>query len=87
MIRAEGVTKIFGNTPEEVVPLLKQGKSKDDIQQETGHIVGVSQASFELAAGETFVIMGLSGSGKSTLLRCINRLVEPTTGRIFFFFF
>ena len=84
MIRAEGVTKIFGNTPQEVVSLLEQGKSKDEIQQDTGHIVGVSQASFELAAGETFVIMGLSGSGKSTLLRCINRLVEPTSGRIFF---
>ncbi len=83
MIRAEGITKIFGDAPERALALLQAGKSKDEIQQETGHIVGVSQASFEIRAGEIFVIMGLSGSGKSTLLRCINRLIEPTSGKIF----
>ena len=38
--------------------------------------------SLEIPDGQFVSIIGLSGSGKSTLLRCINRLVEPTKGRI-----
>lgn len=38
----------------------------------------------DIEAGEFVVIIGLSGAGKSTFIRCINRLVDPTDGRIEF---
>ena len=62
--------------------LLRQGKTKDEIFQQTGMVVGVKDANFSVNEGEIFVLMGLSGSGKSTLIRLLNRLVEPTHGQI-----
>ena len=44
----------------------------------------LTDVSFTVPAGQFCAIIGLSGSGKSTLLRCINRLIEPTSGRIIF---
>ncbi|HSK06161.1 MAG TPA: phosphonate ABC transporter ATP-binding protein [Acidimicrobiia bacterium] len=44
--------------------------------------VALRDVSFEVAEGQFLAIIGLSGSGKSTLLRCINRLIDPTEGRI-----
>ena len=81
-IKAENLYKIFDGKGQEEIELLKDGMSKDDILEKTGATVGINDASFEVKEGEIFVIMGLSGSGKSTLLRCINRLVEPTTGSV-----
>jgi len=42
----------------------------------------LKNVSFDVKDGEFLVVIGLSGSGKSTLLRCINRLIDPTAGRI-----
>lgn len=44
--------------------------------------VALEDVSFEIPDGQFLAVIGLSGSGKSTLLRCINRLIDPTEGRI-----
>jgi glycine betaine/proline transport system ATP-binding protein len=82
-IKIQNVSKIFGPRPKSVIPLIKEGKTKDEILKETHHTVGVYDASFEVKKGEVFVIMGLSGSGKSTLIRCFNMLNKPTAGSIY----
>ncbi|MFS0750331.1 quaternary amine ABC transporter ATP-binding protein [Oceanobacillus sp. 1P07AA] len=82
-IKVENVSKIFGQKPKSVIPMVKEGMSKAEILKKTNHTVGVYNASFEIKKGEVFVIMGLSGSGKSTLIRCFNLLNKPTDGSIF----
>lgn len=82
-IKIENLTKIFGRNSKEALELLAQNVPKEEILERTGCGVGVANASFEVAQGEIVVVMGLSGSGKSTLVRCINRLIEPTSGNIF----
>ena len=74
--------KVFGNKPDAALQMLYDGKHKDDVLRETGQVVGVLDASFEINKGEIFVLMGLSGSGKSTLIRLLNRLIEPTAGSV-----
>lgn len=48
-----------------------------------GHIFkAIDDVSFQVDKGQVFGIIGLSGAGKSTLVRCLNRLEEPTSGKI-----
>lgn len=83
-IKVEHVSKIFGRNPKTILKKMKnEGGTKDIIEKETGHTVGVYDVSFDVKEGEIFVIMGLSGSGKSTLIRCLNLLNTPTGGKIF----
>ena len=81
-ITIENVFKVFGDAPEAALKLVRQGVSKQDILARTGQSIGVFDATFDIGAGEIFVVMGLSGSGKSTLVRLLNRLIEPTAGRV-----
>ena len=82
VIKCESVYKIFGQNAKK---MLEESNGNVDAKtfQERGCIVGVNNASFEVAKGEMLVVMGLSGSGKSTLLRCISRLTDATGGKIF----
>ena len=81
-IEINNVYKIFGNNPNSVLPMVKDGATKDEILEKTGHTVGLDNVSLKIEEGETFVCMGLSGSGKSTLIRHLNRLIDPTDGEI-----
>ena len=81
-IEVKNVYKIFGDSPSKVLPMVKDGATKEEILEKTGHTVGLDDVSIKVEEGETFVCMGLSGSGKSTLIRHINRLIDPTSGEV-----
>ncbi|TVY04388.1 quaternary amine ABC transporter ATP-binding protein [Cohnella terricola] len=82
IVEVKELTKIFGPEPVKALNLLAEGISKKTIFETTKHTVGVNRVSFTIEEGEIFVIMGLSGSGKSTLVRMLNRLIEPTGGKV-----
>ena len=81
-LRIENLFKIFSDTPERAQHILAVGGDKNRVFEELGVVVGLNDVSLTIPAGATYVVMGLSGSGKSTLARCINRLNEPTAGKI-----
>jgi glycine betaine/proline transport system ATP-binding protein len=82
IIEVQDLYKIFGPGPKRAIPLIKKGLSKTEILKKTGCTVAINGATFNIEKQETFVVMGLSGSGKSTFIRCLNRLIEPTSGKI-----
>ncbi|HET7387618.1 MAG TPA: ABC transporter ATP-binding protein [Nocardioidaceae bacterium] len=64
-------------TPEPMIRLVDVGKTYPD------GTVAVQQLSFDVPRGRTVVMVGPSGCGKSTTLKMVNRLIEPTSGRIY----
>ena len=80
-IEATELYKVFGRRPERGVERLRRGATRDDLRKD-GLTPAVIDASFDVAEGEIFVVMGLSGSGKSTLIRMVNGLLEPTAGDV-----
>ena len=76
------VSIVFGDAPETALPLMDAGRSRAEIQQETGQILGVHDCELSVAPGEILVLMGLSGSGKSTLLRSVNGLNPVVRGHV-----
>ncbi len=82
-LQCRAVWKLFGAGAAAALATAG-GKLSGEALAEAGLIGAVRDANLEVRDGEIFVIMGLSGSGKSTLVRCMSRLVEPTSGEIFF---
>lgn len=81
-LRADGLYKVFGRRPRDVVRRLEAGATTEEIAK-LGATAAVIDATFEVNPGEIFVVMGLSGSGKSTLIRMLNGLLEPTDGHVY----
>ena len=79
-IEIRDLYKIYGPRPDLA---LDRVRSRAGHVEDPGHFVALNNISLAIESGKICVIMGLSGSGKSTLLRCINRLVDPTSGQIF----
>jgi glycine betaine/proline transport system ATP-binding protein len=82
LIEIQGLTTLFGSQPLQVLQQVRAGMDKATLLRRTGHTLALQDVELAIDAGEIFVVMGLSGSGKSTLVRHINRLIDPTAGRV-----
>ncbi|WP_436643574.1 choline ABC transporter ATP-binding protein [Microbaculum sp. FT89] len=81
-VRFTDVDIVFGKAPQTALPLIDAGRSREEIQQETGQILGACGCTLDVGEGEIVVLMGLSGSGKSTLLRAVNGLNRIIRGEV-----
>lgn len=84
-IELESISKIYNASAtqaQSALTLLAEGMNSVDVKAQTGYSVGLYDINLAIEAGELHCIMGLSGSGKSTLIRHINRLIDPTSGKI-----
>ena len=82
LIEIRNLYKIFGNNETEALSLVKKGMGKDELLEKTNSVLGLNNVNLDIAKAKIQVVMGLSGSGKSTLIRHLNRLIEPTFGKI-----
>ena len=78
----ENLDVVFGQKQFKATQLLDEGKTRQEIIDETGLVVGVDNVSVKVREGEICVLMGLSGSGKSSLLRAVNGLNRITRGSL-----
>ncbi|HCH2589667.1 TPA: choline ABC transporter ATP-binding protein [Vibrio parahaemolyticus] len=81
-ITIENLDVVFGQQQSQALALLDQGKSRQEIIDEAGQVVGVDNVSLTVKRGEICVLMGLSGSGKSSLLRTVNGLNDISRGSL-----
>ena len=84
-IQLENISKIYNansSQAQSALALLAEGMDSIAVKKQTGYSVGLYDINLSVKAGELHCIMGLSGSGKSTLIRHINRLIDPTSGKI-----
>lgn len=84
-IQLENISKIYNanrTQAQRALALLAEGMDSIEVKEQTGYSVGLYDINLAIKAGELHCIMGLSGSGKSTLIRHINRLIDPTDGKI-----
>ena len=81
-IKIENLYKIFGRNSKDSIELVENGMSKDELLEKKGHVLGLNNINMSIEESSVHVVMGLSGSGKSTLIRHINRLIDPTGGKV-----
>ena len=81
-ISIRNLYKVYGDNPKAMMQYLLKGMTKKDLLDEYNHVLGLSNINLDINSKKIHVIMGLSGSGKSTLIRHLNRIIEPTSGKI-----
>ena len=82
VVSVRNVYKVFGGNEDGALARARTGTTKEAIQETHGSVLALADVTFDVKRGELFVVMGLSGCGKSTLVRCINRLIEPSSGEV-----
>ena len=82
LIKINQLYKIFGDDQENALELVKNGIQKEELLEKSNCVLGLNNININIEKAKIQVVMGLSGSGKSTLIRHLNRLIEPTSGKI-----